>query len=376
VTRIGVVGTRAALALFLVAVSAAARAQTARLEQLRSEIEAREAKARDLGKQAEGYLGELEAVDRELAETRRSAKLLRAREREASDELVEARRGVERSARALAQTERGLDARLVALYKRDVTGGQSALFVASDFMSFARRREALARIVAQDRELFARHTRARADFQASRERSEALLREVAEARREATSRERSARERLVQRRNLVASLRTRAAREEKAAAELRAAAAHLEDTLRRMPVSPPAARGSGLVRGSTPRPLAGRVRARFGRQVDREFKTTTLRTGIEIEAPAGTPVPAIAAGRVLFAGWFRGYGQMVILDHGGGDLSVSGYLDEVHVVAGDSVAAGQPIGSVGETGSASGPGLYFEIRHDGKAVDPMLWLAK
>jgi septal ring factor EnvC (AmiA/AmiB activator) len=367
---------RAALALLLVALPAAAPAQTSRLEQLRSEIEAREAKARDLGKQAEGYLGELEAVDRELTETRKSAKLLRAREREASEELVGARRGVDRSARALKETERGLDARLVALYKRDATGGQSSLFVASDFMSFARRREGLARIVEQDRELFARHARARAEFQASREQSEALLREVAEARREATTREQNARERLVQRRNLVASLRTRAAREEKAAAELRAAAAHLEETLRRMPTSPPAARGTGLVRGGTPRPLAGRVRAGFGRQIDREFKTETLRTGIEIAAPAGSPVTAIAPGRVLFAGWFRGYGQMVILDHGGGDLSVSGYLEEVHVAAGDSVAAGQPIGSVGETGSASGPGLYFEIRHDGKAVDPLLWLAK
>jgi septal ring factor EnvC (AmiA/AmiB activator) len=370
------VAARAALALLLVCAPAFARAQSSRLEQLRAEIEAREAKARDLGKQAEGYLGELEAVDRELTETRKSARLLRAREREAGDELVEARRGSEQAGRALAQTERGLDARLVALYKWDAAGGRTSLLSARDFMSFTRRQEGLARVVAEDRELFARHARARADFQASRERSEALLSEVSEARREAGGREQKARERLVQRRNLVASLRTRAAREEKAAAELRSAAARLEDTLRRMPTSPPAARGSGLVRGSTPRPLAGRVRAGFGRQVDKEFKTQTLRTGIEIAAPSGTPVTAIAPGRVLFAGWFRGYGQMVILDHGGGDLTVSGYLDEVHVAAGDSVEGGRPIGSVGETGSASGPGLYFEIRHDGKAVDPLLWLAK
>ena len=369
------VAARAALALFVVA-PAPAPAQSSRLEQLRAEIEAREARARDLGKQAEGYLGELEAVDRELTETRKSGKLLRARERDAGEELVEARRGSEQAARALAQTERGLDARLVALYKWDATGGRSSLLSAGDFMSFTRRQEGLARVVAEDRELFARHARARSEFQASRARSEALLAEVSEARREAAGREQKARERLVQRRNLVASLRTRAAREEKAAAELRSAAARLEDTLRRMPSSPPAARGPGLVRGNTPRPLAGRVRAGFGRQVDKEFKTQTLRTGIEIAAPSGTAVKAIAPGRVLFAGWFRGYGQMVILDHGGGDLTVSGYLEEVHVAAGDSVEGGQPIGSVGETGSASGPGLYFEIRHDGKAVDPLLWLAK
>jgi len=374
VTRNGVARC-AGLTLALCALPLGALAQS-RLEQLRIEIDAREAKAKDLGKQAEGYLGEIEAVDRELTETRKSAKLLRAREREAGDELVEARRGVDQSARSLAAIERGLDARLVALYKWDATGGQSALVAASDFMSFTRRQEGLTRILAEDRELFARHARARAEFQASRERSETLLKEVSEARAEAGAREQKARERLVQRRNLVSALRARAAREEKAAAELRAAAAHLEETLRRMPSSEPAARGSGLARGATPRPLAGRIRAGFGRQIDREFKTETLRTGIEIAAPAGTPVQAVAAGRVLFAGWFRGYGQMVILDHGRGDLSVSGYLDEVQVAAGDRVTAGQPIGSVGETGSASGPGLYFEIRHDGKAVDPQLWLAK
>ncbi|HTO08377.1 MAG TPA: peptidoglycan DD-metalloendopeptidase family protein [Myxococcota bacterium] len=366
----------AALAAALAAAPCASHAQSSRLEQLRSEIEAREAKAKDLGKQAEGYLGEIEAVDRELTETKRSARLLRGREKEAGEELAVARRGVDQSGRALAEIERGLDARLVALYKWDASGGQTALVASGDFMSLTRRREGLARILAEDRALFARVAAARADYQASRERSETLLKEVGEARAEAAGREQKARERLIQRRNLVAALRTRAAREEKAARELRTAAAHLEETLRSMPTSPAPSRGTGLARGATPRPVAGRVRAGFGRQVDKEFKTETLRTGIEITAPAGAPVAAIAPGRVLFAGWFRGYGQMVILDHGGGDLSVSGYLDEVHVAAGDRVSAGQTIGSVGETGSASGPGLYFEIRHDGKAVDPTLWLAK
>ena len=107
---------RVALALLCLCAPARAFAQSSRLEQLRSEIEAREAKARELGKQAEGYLGELEAVDRELAETRRGAQLLRAREREAGRELVDARRGADQAGRALAATQKGLEARLVALY--------------------------------------------------------------------------------------------------------------------------------------------------------------------------------------------------------------------------------------------------------------------
>ncbi|MEX2206703.1 MAG: peptidoglycan DD-metalloendopeptidase family protein [Myxococcota bacterium] len=390
-SRVAALLAAAWLALSPVAAFAADPGQ--RLESLRKEIEEREAKARELGARAEGYLGELEAVDRELAETRRGAKLLREREREATRELAVARSSAFEAARALAATERGLEQRLVALYKWNATGGVATLWSAGDFASFARRREGMARIVAQDRALFAKHARERGEFERRGRESEALLAEVGDARREAVAREERARQRLVERRNLVGLLKGRAEREEKAAAELRDAADQLEAAIRRMPKSrpsEPAARapglasapetqglaGAGLARGQTSRPVAGRVRAGFGRQVDPEFKTQTLRTGIEIAAPAGTPVLAVAPGRVLFAGWFRGYGQMVIVDHGGGDLSVSGYLDETVVAAGDSVALRQPIGSVGETGSASGPGLYFEIRHDGKAVDPALWLDK
>ena len=191
-TRAGVAAALVAAALIALALVANAGdppAPSSRLEELKKEIEAREAHAKSLGAQAEGYLGELEAVDRELTETRKSGKLLRARERDAGEELVEARRGSEQAARALAQTERGLDARLVALYKWDATGGRSSLLSAGDFMSFTRRQEGLARVVAEDRELFARHARARSEFQASRARSEALLAEVSEARREAAGRE-------------------------------------------------------------------------------------------------------------------------------------------------------------------------------------------
>ena len=77
---------------------------------------------------------------------------------------------------------------------------------------------------------------------------------------------------------------------------------------------------------------------------------------------------------MLFAGWFRGFGQLVIMDHGAGSVSVSGYLDELEAAAGDWVEEGQTIGRGGETGSISGPGLYFEIRHESRPVDPTRWL--
>ena len=116
------------------------------------------------------------------------------------------------------------------------------------------------------------------------------------------------------------------------------------------------------------------MRLGFGRVVDPECGTETRRTGIEIAAERGAPVHAVAEGRVLYAGWFRGYGQMVILDHGEECVTVSGYLDRIRGEAGQNVSTGDEIGAVGDTGSLSNPGLYFEIRRAGKPGDPRRWL--
>jgi septal ring factor EnvC (AmiA/AmiB activator) len=116
------------------------------------------------------------------------------------------------------------------------------------------------------------------------------------------------------------------------------------------------------------------LRLGYGSQIDPEFGTATMRNGIEVAALEGSPVRAVARGRVLFAGWFRGYGQVVIVDHGSGQMTVSGYMEELAVRADQYVEADQVIGAVGETGSLSGPGLYFEIRKAGKPVDPQEWL--
>ena len=76
-----------------------------------------------------------------------------------------------------------------------------------------------------------------------------------------------------------------------------------------------------------------------------------------------------------FAGWFRGYGRLVILDHGDRYFTVSGHLAELAVEVGDAVAAGEAIGAVGDTGSLSGARLYFEIRRGSEPLDPRDWLA-
>jgi septal ring factor EnvC (AmiA/AmiB activator) len=366
-----------ALVLCLVAlgpVRAEAAKSSERLERLRAEIEEREARARGFAQQADGYLGELEAVDRELAELRRSLRRLRREQKSAEKNARRAAAALKTAAKDLDRAEKILENRLVALYKFGRAGGVPALYSARDFQGFVQRSESLERIIEADSRVFARHREARSTWIASREASRALVEELRVAKREAAAREEGVRRKLVERHNLVDLLRSRADRERRAAEELRVAAQRLEEALGRMPSEFRPSAAGALAPGRLSWPADGRVRLGFGRQLDPEFGTETVRNGVEIQAPAGAPVHAVADGRVLFSGWFRGYGQVVILDHGEDSVTVSGFLDELGVDAGDEVRKGATIGTVGETGSLSGPGLYFEIRHQGRPVDPVAWL--
>jgi septal ring factor EnvC (AmiA/AmiB activator) len=134
-------------------------------------------------------------------------------------------------------------------------------------------------------------------------------------------------------------------------------------------------RGFASWRGRLPFPVtAGRLEVPYGRQVDRRFGTVTLHQGIDVRAERNTPVLAVYPAKVVFAEVFKGYGRLVILDHGGGYNTLYAHLEKIHVASGQSIKAQDPIGTVGESGSLQGPYLYFELRKNGKAVDPGPWL--
>ncbi len=132
--------------------------------------------------------------------------------------------------------------------------------------------------------------------------------------------------------------------------------------------------GFARFRGLLEWPARGRDAMPFGNVRHPRFGTEVPHPGIEIAAPEGQAVRAVFDGRVVFADWFRGYGQMVVIDHGDGYLSIYGHVDERLVSAGRTVRQGERIAHCGSGGSFEIPGLYFEIRHDGKPVDPAGWL--
>ncbi|HQR30622.1 MAG TPA: peptidoglycan DD-metalloendopeptidase family protein, partial [Anaeromyxobacteraceae bacterium] len=133
--------------------------------------------------------------------------------------------------------------------------------------------------------------------------------------------------------------------------------------------------GFGALRGKLPRPAGKRIEVGFGQVVDPRFRTVTVHRGVDIAAERGEDVVAVAPGRVVHAGWFKGYGNLVIVDHGEGYHTLVAHLASMTAAAGEEVAPGAILGTVGDTGSLKGAYLYFEIRERGRPVDPRIWLA-
>ncbi|AHG20174.1 peptidase M37 [Chania multitudinisentens RB-25] len=130
--------------------------------------------------------------------------------------------------------------------------------------------------------------------------------------------------------------------------------------------------GLGRPEGQAIWPVRGRIEYRFGEPLQGELRWK----GMVISAAEGSEVKAIADGRVLMADWLQGYGLVVVIEHGKGDMSLYGYNQSALVSVGAQVRAGQPIALVGSSGGQGTPSLYFEIRRQGQAVNPLPWLGR
>jgi septal ring factor EnvC (AmiA/AmiB activator) len=121
-------------------------------------------------------------------------------------------------------------------------------------------------------------------------------------------------------------------------------------------------------------PVKGKITEFFGPYTNTKFNIVNFRSGVTIEAERGEPIHAVYKGVTLYADWFKGYGNMIIVDHGDHYYTLYAHAEELFKKKGDPVDAGEVIATVGDSESLMGPGLHFEVRHHGKPVDPAPWI--
>lgn len=355
---------------------------TRELKRIEQEMRDKKLKLRQTDRKERSIYSELERIERESQAQGRELAEQQRRLRDAETalaEIVQTRGSVQQDAARLKPL---FTARLRAIYKMKRSGGYAlAVLSASDAASFSRRARALASVVERDHLLLAEYQTALIRLNDWRreagERQEEILSstEAVEAKRRELESQR--RKKTI----LLASVQRQKSMYEETLAELEESSKNLwaavREAERRRREAPKAAPElQAPEQGGLPWPVAGAVLTRFGSQRHPRFGTMVFRRGIDINVKVGDEVRAVAAGTVMHADWVKGYGQLVVVDHGSGMYTLYGHLSGINVQKDERIAARQVIGSAGDTGSLAGPRLYFELRKNGEAEDPLRWLAK
>jgi len=365
-------------------------AEQKKLQQTEKQLREEKQKAADARARETSVLAEIEVIEQRLADKRKQISRLDARiNRAASD--VKSLRGEIHSLEGLRSgQEAALARRLRAMYKVHVQGGAlPVLLAADDVAARAAAVRHLTSLASLDARLIQEYRGTTDRLEDRRGREESRQRELATLRADAQREQSEVDRDAAKRRILLAKVRDERAYHERMVGELTEAARRLEAFIRDLqarqrrlakipPPKPgteaPPSIGFGTLRGRLPWPTEGRVVSAFGAQVHPRFGTRTFRNGVDIEAGEGRDVAAVYGGHVVYTGWFKGYGNLIILDHDNEYYTLYAHVAEILVREGDDVKQGQRIGTVGETGSLEGPRLYFEVRYQGKPQNPEQWL--
>lgn len=317
---------------------------------------------------------DLEEVDRQLVATEEA--LNRAQQERDTLLLETSRRQSELAQARLRRAEIMVvyRARIRALARMPTGARMVVLGLASSMRDFLRASKLLRRIAAADRRIATRRQAeeariARLEAEAVEKETAALqLERVLRTKRDALAQIRT------QRRSTVQSINTNPAAQREWKSGRQQAEHEVSGWIDQKSEARSIAQDFLTLRGQLPWPTSGRIVTRFGEVTEQRFNTRLKHPGLDFSAAAGTPANAVAPGHVVFAEWMRAYGQLVIIDHGGGFHTLYAHLARLDVHKGMSIAAGHRLGTVGDTGSLRGTRLYFELRHNGLAQDPETWL--
>jgi septal ring factor EnvC (AmiA/AmiB activator) len=355
------------------------------LEKLQSEIKEKKQRSEEAQRKEASVLQALDEADHRIKLRREGLMRVNEKLREKDHEIAETNISLQRLRERIAQREGSIRGRLRVMYKEGPNGQLKLLVASNDYNDLQVRVAALRWLSRREYQLVEGYR----DDQARLESTEArLLRargELQGYRQEIAAKLAAVKEERTKKDRLLARVRSEKVMYVKAVDELEKSAQRIEGLLRdfesrrkttaatRMLPS-----GEGLARfkGRLGWPTEGDVVGFFGRQKHQKFDTYVQRKGIEIRANQGTVIWSVADGVVAFADWMRGYGLLMIVDHGEGFFSLYAHASKLLVNVGETVRSHQPIGEIGDTGLTGESTLYFELRQRGEAVDPLAWLTK
>lgn len=310
---------------------------------------------------------QVQRLDRRREETEERLARLSTDLRRTQQRAEAAAAALARAEIALARRRTLMAGRLRDLHRHGRAGYLDVVLGAASFPEFVARARLVGAIVRSDRRLIVAFTEDRDRTAALREaldveqaRLQALVRETHERRQQLV-------QEVAAKRQVLWGIVNERAAAERAVRDLEEDSAELEALIQRLQSS---AVGLGRSLAAFLWPLRGPITSRFGLRRHPIFRLRQFHQGVDIASPRGSPVRAAFDGTVLFAGWYGGYGKLVIVDHGEGISTLYGHLSAIMVAPGQRISRGHLIGRVGSTGYSTGPHLHFEVRRNGRPIDP------
>jgi septal ring factor EnvC (AmiA/AmiB activator) len=340
------------------------------LKEIKKELSLTKEKEKEIQGKESSILGSLHIIETELYKKGKELKQMEAQLEQTKERLHQTKNQVTLLTKGMARTKDELFSRLTALYKMERTSPEIFLLTSQSYLDLLRIDKYLRVIIDFDARLVETYRyqvslKERYQQELSRDHSQwqQNITEVEEKKGEIKKVWES-------KRTLLKAIQNQKVVYHKLIGELEERGKDLQALVDKLE------REKGTFAYGTPRyeypkgklipPVQGKVISSFKERGQ---------NGIEIKAPMGTEVRAVLSGKILYADWFKGFGNLVIIDHGDHTFTVSAYCSELLKKAGDMVSQGETIALVGSTGSLKGPCLYFEIRHRGKPQDPMNWIS-
>ena len=346
--------------------------EQAKLKQIQDELKVSQEKLKETREARQAVLGKLVVITKELKKADTSLNKAQAKIQENESKIGELVVEQKQTEADLGSKSGKLELRVREAYKNGGLNYLDLLFNAQSMSDFLNRLYFFEKIIARDTELI---KGVRADLQATKSRQQTLTgrtREIKQLAGVIAENKQKIAQEAEEKQKISEELKAREDEYAAKVAELEKSSQELEMMIQKKMIE----RGrTGYKIHSTGEmiwPVQGRITLRFGARHPLQGR----HTGIDIAAPYGSPIAAADAGEIIFAGWWDGYGKAVVIDHGKGIATVYAHMSRIYPEVGASVVKGQTIGLIGMTGYTTGPHCHFEVRVNGKPVNPEKFLPK
>jgi len=347
-------------------------------KKIQKDIKKQKEKLRKFEKRERSILADIEKTNKELSAVEVELRRYKERRRSIESEIAKVTAEISISRSVIEKHREWIKSKLKAMQKHGESGDIVMVFSSTDDVSqLMRGLKNLEYVVLYEHRVM-NHYKDNLKGLSERERYLAMLRhELIENERKVRDRERALAEKKREKEQALAYARKEKASHEKMLRELQEASKRLLEIIRESEKTDTyTARGFGGLKARLPWPVEGKIALNYGYQRDPQFNTPLFRNGIYIQTGSNLVAKAVHSGKIVFAEWFKGYGQLMIVNHGDGYHTLYGSLSEIFHRVGDIIKKGQVIGRVGSSGIMNEPGLYFELRYKGKPLDPLQWLEK